>query len=194
MTYLSLLPTIIGVKITTYGEYSYTLPGILLTFLGVILAALKTIITNQLLTKQFAMSSHELLLRMSALACVQALWFAFVSGEVRLVYAGFQEFVARRMDGEEWARMTEIRTKIMWWSMVILGNGMLAFMLNVSSFRTNRDVGALTIAVCANVKQCLTIVLGMLVFKVVVTKAMVGGIVMTVIGGVAYSYVELRMR
>lgn len=131
---------------------------------------------------------------MSALACVQAFWFAFVSSEVRLVYAGFQESVARRIDGKDVARVTEIRTEIMWWSMVILGNGMVAFMLNVSSFQTNRDVGALSMAVCANVKQCLTIVLGMLVFEVAVTKVMIGGIVMTVMGGVAYSYVELKMR
>jgi hypothetical protein len=41
MTYLSLLPLIIGAAMTTLGEMSFTDAGFLLTVLGVTLAALK---------------------------------------------------------------------------------------------------------------------------------------------------------
>jgi hypothetical protein len=41
MTYLSLLPLIIGAAMTTMGEMSFTDAGFLLTILGVVLAALK---------------------------------------------------------------------------------------------------------------------------------------------------------
>lgn len=41
MTYLSLLPLIIGAAMTTMGEMSFSDAGFLLTILGVILAALK---------------------------------------------------------------------------------------------------------------------------------------------------------
>lgn len=47
MTYLSLLPLIIGAAMTTLGEMSFTDAGFLLTILGVVLAALKV---NSVLT------------------------------------------------------------------------------------------------------------------------------------------------
>lgn len=43
MTYLSLVPLIIGATMTTAGEMSFSDAGFLLTILGVILAALKVI-------------------------------------------------------------------------------------------------------------------------------------------------------
>ncbi|TFK29429.1 TPT-domain-containing protein [Coprinopsis marcescibilis] len=42
----SLVPVIIGVGFATYGDYYFTVFGFLLTLLGTLLAALKTIITN----------------------------------------------------------------------------------------------------------------------------------------------------
>jgi hypothetical protein len=43
MTYLSLVPIVIGVGIATYGDYYFTLPGFFLTLLGVILASVKVL-------------------------------------------------------------------------------------------------------------------------------------------------------
>jgi hypothetical protein len=45
MTYLSLLPLIIGAAMTTAGEMSFTDAGFLLTILGVVLAAVKVRLT-----------------------------------------------------------------------------------------------------------------------------------------------------
>lgn len=44
--------------------------------------------------------------------------------------------------------------------LLLLFNGLLSFALNVVSFTTNQKTGALTMTVAANVKQILTIVLG----------------------------------
>ncbi|KAI0795512.1 triose-phosphate transporter family-domain-containing protein [Abortiporus biennis] len=45
---MALLPVIVGVVLATFGDYYFTTPGLLLTLLGTILAALKTIYTNVL--------------------------------------------------------------------------------------------------------------------------------------------------
>lgn len=48
-TYLSLVPVIAGVALATMGEYEYTRAGMWLTVLGTVLAAVKTVVTNQVL-------------------------------------------------------------------------------------------------------------------------------------------------
>jgi len=40
-TYHSLILVILGVALTTYGDYSFTAAGCLITFLGVVLASVK---------------------------------------------------------------------------------------------------------------------------------------------------------
>lgn len=42
-TYLSLVPIICGVGLATFGDYYFTIMGFLLTFLGVVLASVKTV-------------------------------------------------------------------------------------------------------------------------------------------------------
>lgn len=46
-TYLALVPVVMGVVFATYGDYSATVWGFILTLLGTLLAALKTIVTNR---------------------------------------------------------------------------------------------------------------------------------------------------
>jgi hypothetical protein len=41
MTYLSLIPIVIGVGFATYGDYYFTRTGFILTLLGVVLASIK---------------------------------------------------------------------------------------------------------------------------------------------------------
>jgi drug/metabolite transporter (DMT)-like permease len=42
-TYLSLIPIILGICLATCGDYDFTIPGFLLTLLGVVLAAIKVV-------------------------------------------------------------------------------------------------------------------------------------------------------
>ncbi|TIA60131.1 TPT-domain-containing protein, partial [Aureobasidium pullulans] len=90
MTYVSLVPIVAGVGLSTYGDYYATLLGASLTFLGVFLAALKTVATNKLLTGSLKLPALELLLRMSPLAAVQSLLWATATGEV----SHFLDFIA----------------------------------------------------------------------------------------------------
>ena len=190
-TYLSLVPLIVGVAIATYGDYTYTKAGFLMTFVGVILAALKTIITNKMMTGKLALRPLELLMRMSLVACIQALCVAAFTGEVSLF---MRKLLPQLSEGAATIAAPPDSEWISWTTMVLLGNGALAFVLNISSFTTNKIAGALTMTVCANIKQCLTIVLGMVFFDAAANLLTVTGIGVTLAGGAFYSLTELRAK
>ncbi|ETN43807.1 uncharacterized protein HMPREF1541_11131 [Cyphellophora europaea CBS 101466] len=186
-TYLSLLPIVLGVTLAVYGDdFRYTDMGFILTFLGVILAAFKTIVTNRMMTGSLALSFWEILLRMSPLAFVQSIMYAYFTGELN----AFNIFLRTELFAEH----SPVHTTPLGFMCVMLGNGFLAFALNVSSFSTNKVAGALTMTVCANIKQCLTIVLGILLFNVRLNVMNMLGIVVTVAGGILYSFVELDSK
>lgn len=177
-TYLSLLPVVLGVAMTVSGDFMFTDLGFILTFLGVGLAALKTIVTNRMMTGSLALSFWEILYRMSPLACVQAVLYAYFTGELSAFHIA---------DLDE-------RFSLLGFTCAIAGNGLLAFALNVSSFGTNKVAGALAMTVCANIKQSLTIILGIVLFNVQFNPTQMAGILVTVAGGAVYSVVELRSK
>lgn len=186
-TYLSLLPIVLGVTLAVYGDdFRYSDLGFVLTFLGVILAAFKTIVTNRMMTGSLALSFWEILLRMSPLAFIQSLIYAYFTGEL----GRFNTFLHEELFVEN----SPTRTTPLGFLFVMLGNGFLAFALNVSSFSTNKVAGALTMTVCANIKQCLTIILGIVLFNVRLNMMNLWGILITIIGGVGYSFVELDSK
>lgn len=198
MTYLSLVPLIIGAAMTTMGEMSFSDAGFLLTILGVVLAALKvrnnhldyalarkrkrkancmlqTVVTNRFMTGSLALPPVEFLMRMSPLAALQALACATATGEV----AGFRDLI----------RTGDISLPPAMASLA--GNGFLALLLNISSFNTNKLAGALTMTVCGNLKQCLTVMLGIFLFNVSVDFLNGAGMAVTMVGAAIYSKAEL---
>ncbi|KAI0664144.1 triose-phosphate transporter family-domain-containing protein [Cubamyces menziesii] len=201
---VALTPVMLGVILATYGDYYFTALGLLLTLLGTILAALKTIYTNVLqssptkLTRRSAhttlasalllpspLSLHplDLLTRMSPLAFVQCVAYAYLSGEFAQIRAGpsFPVESASSISG---------RLPLL----LLLGNGCIAFGLNVVSFTANGKVGALNMTVAANVKQVLTIVLAVFVFNLTITRINALGIAITLLGGAWYAAVEYREK
>ena len=176
-TYLSLVPIILGVCMVTYGDYYFTMLGFSLTLLGVILAALKTIISNRLMTGSLALPALEILYRMSPLATMQALLYSVSTGEL-------SRFVQYAGEGN----LTKVRI------LGLLSNSLIAFFLNLSSFLTNKIAGALTMTVCGNLKQVLTILLGILLFDVHVGVLSGMGMVITLGGAAFYSKVELNKK
>jgi len=80
----------------------------------------------------------------------------------------------------------------MW--LALLGNGFIAFVLNISSFQTNKLAGALTLTVAANLKQTLTILLGIVLFNVRVGMMNGLGMLITLVGAAWYSKVELDSK
>lgn len=176
-TYLSLIPLIVGVGFTTYGDYYFTTLGFFCTLAGTVLAAVKTIATNRLMTGSLALPALEILLRMSPLAAIQSLIVSAASGEM-------QEFA-------DWLHTGHLTRAT---ALALLGNGAIAFLLNVSSFQTNKIAGALTITVCGNVKQCLTILFGIALFNVRVDSLNGFGMAMALGGAAWYSCVELKRK
>lgn len=176
-TYLSMIPLILGVGLATYGDYHTTLIGFLLTLLGVFLAAVKTVASNRLMTGSLKLSGMEVLLRMSPLAAMHCLLIAVFSGEMSDIQGLAQEGF--------------FEPKFL---MAIAGNGIMAFFLNIVSFETNKVAGALTLSICGNVKQCLTILLGIVLFNVEVTPLNGVGMAIAVAGAGWYSKAELSRK
>jgi hypothetical protein len=176
-TYLSLIPIICGVGMVTYGDYYFTVLGFSLTVLGVVLAAVKTVVTNRMMTGSLSLPPLEFLLRMSPLAAIQSLLYAYFTGEG----GRFLAFVA---DGA----LTKSRM------LALLSNSVIAFLLNISSFHTNKIAGALTMTVCGNLKQVLTVLLGIVVFDVKVGAWNGLGMVVALAGAAYYSKVELNKK
>lgn len=125
---VALLPVVAGVAFATYGDYYFTTYGFMLTLLGTVLAALKTVYTNQLQTAhQNPLNPVDMLRFVSPLAFLQALVVAHGSGELSRAY--------ETLTGPDGPYFD------------LLFNGTTAFALNVLSFSANRRVGALSMTV-----------------------------------------------
>ena len=129
------------------------------------------------MTGDLALPPLEVLLRMSPLAALQSLMYACASGEATRLLGAVSEGNMSR-----------------WIWLILAGNGFLAFLLNISSFQTNKLAGALTISVCSNLKQCLTILLGIVLFDVKVGGWNGLGMFITLLGAAVYSKVELDAK
>ncbi|PHH67094.1 hypothetical protein CDD81_4489 [Ophiocordyceps australis] len=175
LTYLSLVPLVVGAAMTTAGEMTFSDAGFLLTILGVVLAAVKTVTTNRFMTGSLALPPVEFIMRMSPLAALQAFACAAFTGEI----SGLRNVIAA---GE----LSTVPTLLS-----LTGNGFLAFLLNVSSFKTNKFAGALTMTVCGNLKQCLTVLIGIFMFNVSVQLLNGAGMALTMAGAAVYSKAEL---
>ena len=79
-------------------------------------------------------------------------------------------------------------------TVAILINACMAFALNIVSFQTNKIVGALAVTVCGNVKQALTILMGIVLFSVPVGLVNAIGMGVTVLGAAWFSKVELDAK
>lgn len=175
-TYISMIPLILGVGLATFGDYYFTAVGFSLTFLGVILAAIKGVATNRLMTGSLKLPAMEVLFRMSPLAALQCLLYAAGSGEITKLQAS----------------STGLSTTS--FLIGIITNALMAFGLNLVSFQTNKVAGALTISVCGNVKQCLTIFLGIILFNVRIAPLNGLGMLVAMAGAAYYSKVELDRK
>lgn len=175
--YASIVPVIVGVGVATFGDYHFTALGFTLTLSGVVLAAVKTVVTNRLMTGRLKLPAYEVLLRMGPLAAVQSLLYSVVTGE----FAEFIAYVGQgQLDGNR--------------IMAVAGNGILAFALNVASFQTNKLAGALSMTICANLKQCLTIVLGAVFWNIRMNPVNGAGVLIALGGGAWYSWIEVKAK
>jgi drug/metabolite transporter (DMT)-like permease len=131
----AVVPIVMGVALTFYGDLSATSYGVFYTALCVLLAALKVIAAGELLTGELKLHPIDLLSKMCPLALIQIACLSFISGEV-------SEIASR------WRYIADSAAP-----QVVLLSGVLSFSLNVSSFVANKLTSALTLCIAANVKQ-----------------------------------------
>lgn len=120
----------------------------------------------------------DILLRMCPLAAVQSLICAALSGELTGVTQAYQE-------------VDTLWHRVGW---LLAFNGMLAFIQNVSSFHTNKVAGALTLTVCANLKQCMTIIVAIITFHTEVGFLNGVGMAIALGGSAWYSWIKLAEK
>ncbi|KAJ3110252.1 UAA transporter [Phlyctochytrium bullatum] len=188
----SLLLVILGVALATLGEYEFSMPGLLMTLLGVLLSSLKGICTNRLLVGALRFHPLVLLFRMSALAALQCLVVSWWSGET----SRFLVFASRLTPGVVRAVVSDAVPPLTLHTLTVAlaANGALAFCLNLVSFLANRRVGALSMTVAGNVKQSITIAFSVWVFGYVISGLNGAGILLTLVGGGWYSAIGLRNK
>jgi len=175
-TYFSLIPVVIGVVFATYGDYYFTTWGLILTLFGTLLAALKGIITNRIQVGRLKLHPLDLLIRMSPLAFMQCVLWAWYSGELdRVRIYGVTEMTRQK-------------------AFALMMNGLIAFGLNIVSFTANKKTSALTMTVAANVKQVLTVILAVIIFNLTINPTNLFGITLTLAGGAWYAKVELQEK
>ncbi|KAH7925364.1 TPT-domain-containing protein [Leucogyrophana mollusca] len=190
----SLVPVIAGVGLATYGDYYCTLSGLLLTVLGTVLAAVKTIFTSILqspsspqaprapsplrlvIPPRLHLHPLDLLTRMAPLAFIQCIILALCTGELDRV---------RHYSAHEMSPFKVV---------ALLLNGTIAFGLNVVSFTANKKAGPLSMTVAANVKQVLSIFLAVLIFDLTISATNAMGILLTLAGGAWYATIEYQEK
>lgn len=114
---------------------------------------------------------------MSPLASIQCVLYAILTGEADRFRIAWTEGQFSNTLG-----------------LALFVNAITAFLLNIVGFQANKMAGALTITVCSNVKQALTILFGIILFHVQVGLTNAVGMLITIGGAVWYSKVELDSK
>jgi len=169
---LAVAPIVLGVALSFYGDMSFTAVGAAYTAFCVLLAALKSVAANKLLTGDLKLQEMDLLYKMCPFALLQIGSLALLSGEVTEII-------------ERWDVIAATPAP-----QVVLLSGFLSFTLNVSSLIANKVSSALTLSISANVKQVGLVVFSTMFFGDTVTFLNGLGITIVLCGSAVYGYVS----
>lgn len=164
-------PIVLGVAISVWGDMSYTVVGALVTFICVLLAALKSIVAGELLSGELKLHEMDLLSKMCPYALIQIGFLGLLKGEFYDVYQNWNLIFT---DGKT--------------SRILLLSGVLSFTMNVSSLVANKVTSPLTLAIGANVKQVMLILLSSAYFSDTVNLTHGTGIFIVILGSFIYGY------
>jgi hypothetical protein len=156
---------VIGVGLSTYGDYHFTTWGFALTLVGTVLAALKTIMTHIIQTAPFAAQPNEeqpktycIYIPIGPVTICSALLSQFRRHRLKLhpldllthlsrlalvqciAYAYFFGEISLILERSSYSG-------VLWQIILISGNGIVACALNIVSFEANRRSGALSMGV-----------------------------------------------
>ena len=159
---LRILPIVIGVIFTTTGDYYFSLFGTLTCLFATWVSCLKGVLTHKL---QKSFGTLDLLLYNSFFAFIITLSASLSTGEFKKVYA--------RLDSRS--------------SMLLLCNGIIAFIVNITSFVSNKKTSALTMSIAGNIKLVTTVLLSFMLFSSSLGIINGIGIGLTFLGGIGYT-------
>lgn len=171
---LALFPIIVGAALVCYGEIYLTPMGLMLTLLGCVLSAAKTVLTKMFLSGTDNIHPFVLLEYVSLLGAVEL---------TPIIYLSESKFY------EEWLPAQSVLVLAL-----LLLHGFFAFMLNIANFEANRSTNPLLITVGGNAKSVVTVFLGIFLFRVPVTPTFVVGATITFAGVFMYSQAKPEPR
>ncbi|CAM9279173.1 unnamed protein product, partial [Chrysoparadoxa australica] len=174
---LSVVPVIIGVALACFGEMSFTALGFFVTVGCVVLAAMKVVLSGEMLTGDIQLPPMCLLSKMAPLALMHCSIMATFSGELGLISEHWNQ-VGYCLPSEMIAR--PLRDSYAWH--VVLLSGLSSFSLNICSLKANKLTSPLTLTIVSNVKQVLLIVLGTVLFATPMSAINALGVVIVCFG------------
>jgi drug/metabolite transporter (DMT)-like permease len=169
---LSVVPIVVGVAMTAYGDVELTFVALALLCIGNVFAALKVVVTNMYLV-QDKLHPMVMLAKLSPLATVVMFAFAVMNGEV----ATFSQ-VYNQIDASTYV-----------WVFI---SGVISFALNWTNFLANMNTSPLTMSVLGNLKQVVLVFLSISLFNTHIALLSGVGIAIATIGMSIYSYLKYQ--
>eukprot|EP00039_Didymoeca_costata_P020069 m.339949 g.339949 ORF g.339949 m.339949 type:complete len:331 (-) comp19045_c0_seq1:70-1062(-) len=176
----SLVVIFLGVVVyAAKGEVNYSVYGLVFTFMGAVLAALKGVLTNMFMVGSLKLHPLDLIVYTSTYSGIQLFCVLLYTGELE------QSFLSLLTQAEP--ETSALRN-------LLIVNGAGAFLLNVASFNANRATSPLAMNIGGITKQILSIVLAIIVFRTPVTKMTAVGVCVTIVGIILYTRESLRSK
>ncbi|CAM9336055.1 unnamed protein product [Choristocarpus tenellus] len=174
---LAVIPIVIGVAFSCYGDMQFSALGMQVTLLCVFLAAFKVVLSSEILTGEAKLPPVELLACMAPLALVQITSFAVFSGEALAAWD---------------SRMALLEEKT---SLYVVGlSGLASITLNLTSLQANKVTSPLTLSIIANVKQVMLMTSSTIIFKTRISNINFWGIVIVMLASTRYSIISVKDR
>lgn len=171
---VSVIPVCLGVGLTVYKNQEFDLAAILVLGVGIFLAALKGVMTSKYLSEYDAMHPVEFLLKISPLSFVLLVVLGTIQGETRRIIE---------------KQYLEQLTPTVW--ICVFATGFFAFVLNWTNFIVTKATSPLTVSVAGNIKQVVTVVLGIYLFSIPISWLNGLGILISIGGLIFYSHTKL---
>lgn len=172
---LTMVPICVGMMLTVKGEVNFTFLGFFVTIAGCVLSALKVVVCSKFLSGTYSLHPIDLLDKTTPYAFLTMLPFIYML-----------EFENMAATFEQWGNLNV--------TFMLLLSSTTAFLLNVTNFFTNQTTSPLVLSVSGNVKQCLSIVISIIMFQDPINWINATGIVITILGTFAFNMIRYKER
>jgi hypothetical protein len=179
---LATVPVVLGVCIASVAEKQSGVAnvgwiGIGITVLGAVLASCKNTVTNLIMVGELKLNPIDFLFKMTPFAFVECVVVAAAVGELGSAWKW-----ARVADESGW------KASMQWNMMLLFTNGLVAFLVNWTSFAANKETSPLTMTIVADAKQVFPILAYTFLLEGQNPPLKILGIAVTLAGGCLYSY------